>query len=64
MSTSARNFRRSTLPGEIVDRSDCGPRGRVLGAIGVFETGKENSSELVRFSDVAFPPREEVASRG
>ena len=62
MSTPARNFRKSTLPGEVVDRSDCGSRGRVLGAVGVFETGMENSSELVRSFDVAFPPREEVAS--
>ena len=35
----------------------------VQGAVGVFETGIENSSELVRSFDVAFPPREEIASR-
>ena len=47
-------FYESTPLGEMADGSACGSRGRGLGVVGVFETGKEDSSKLVRSSDVAF----------
>ena len=47
-------FYESTPPGEMGDGSACGSRGSVLGVVGVFETGQEDSSELILSSDVAF----------
>ena len=47
-------FCESTPPGEMADGSACGSRGCVRGVVGIFETGKEESSEFARSSDVAF----------
>ena len=53
-STLWQMFCESTPPGEKADESVCGSRNRVLGVVGVFETGEEDSVELVRSSDVSF----------
>ena len=40
-------FCKSTSPGEMADAGACGSHGRMLGVVGVFEVGKENSFEFV-----------------
>ena len=44
----------STPLGEIADGGACGPRDRVLGVAGVFETSENNSFAFVSIFDFSF----------